>query len=81
MKHMSHYHASVLLGHDKLIYLINEAKYLVNLLVVPLFIYWMPVIFCEALRCILRSGCSFQSLKCTIHLSPCSDLSLLQEEH
>lgn len=58
MKHMSHCHATVLLGHDGFIFLINLAKYIVNLMVVHLLIYLTPVIpvNIQVLRCMLSQS-------------------------
>lgn len=54
---MSHRHATVLLRHDGLIFLINLAKYIVNLMAVRLFIYLMPLmsVNIQALRRIFKS--------------------------
>lgn len=69
---MSHCHATVLLGHDGFIFLINLAKYIVNLMVVHLLIYLMPVIpvNIQVLRCTLKSEWYFKSLRMTTHFSP-----------
>lgn len=81
MKHMSHCHATVLLGHDGFIFLINLAKYIVNLMVVHLLIYLTPVIpvNTQVLRCMLKSEWYFKSPKMTTHFSPLSGLPLLLE--
>lgn len=69
---MSHCHATVLLGHDGFIFLINLAKYIVNLMVVHLLIYLTPVfpVNIQVLRCTLKSEWYFKSLRMTTHFSP-----------
>lgn len=81
MKRMSHCHGTVLLGHDGLIFSINLTKHVVNLMVVHLLIYLMPVISVniQALKCVFKSEQYFKRPKIFIHLSPFSGLPLLFE--
>lgn len=55
---MSYYHATVLLGQDQLIFFINLAKYIANLMVMHFLTNLMSVISVniQALRCILNQS-------------------------
>lgn len=70
-----------LLQHGGLMFLVNLAKYIVNLMVVCLLIHWMPVISVniQALTYIFKLEWYFKSPKLTIHLSPLGGLPLLPE--